>query len=336
MMVKTLSGLAGLLLTTQLFAQMVPVTVIPLGEVWTSMPHDAPAEVIALQRSSLSAGIAARVEQVLADTGDTVRAGEILMQLECESFRLQREISRSELQSRRVQLDFARGQWERAQNLEKKQSISEELYDQRRLELEQSGSAVKMLQQQVALAEEKVDECDIKAPYSGVITRRLVSAGDYVISGQPVMDLLDPSRVELEVKLISSDVISVIQVDSLLFRHAGEVYPVKLKTLLPEYDATAGTAAARLLFTGNRLPWPGSSGRLNWQTAQRLLPAQYLVRRQQQLGVFLVDGNQSRFHPLPNAREGRAVQLDLPADTLVIVEGRHRLVDGDAIRIINE
>jgi hypothetical protein len=42
---------------------------------------------------------------------------------------------------------------------------------------------------------------------------------------------------------------------------------------------------------------------------------------------------QAVFTPLPGAQEGRPVAVELPAGTEVIVRGRDRLQDGDAVTV---
>ena len=56
-----------------------------------------------------------------------------------------------------------------------------------------------------------------------------------------------------------------------------------------------------------------------------------MVRRGGQLGIFHVNDGVAHFHPLPGNLEGQPARVDLPADTRIVVEGRHRLADGDAV-----
>ena len=77
----------------------------------------------------------------------------------------------------------------------------------------------------------------------------------------------------------------------------------------------------------------GAAGRLIWQGTQPMLPAHYMVRRADQLGVFVVQAAQAVFMPLAQAREGQPAVIDLPPDTLLITEGRQRLQNGDPVKV---
>ena len=89
--------------------------------------------------------------------------------------------------------------------------------------------------------------------------------------------------------------------------------------------------------TAQLLP-PGTSGRLQWYSSS-LLPANLLSRRNGKLGVLVAEtaGGKlvARFVPLDGALEGRPAMIDLPGETIVIVEGRHKLAPGDEIGIAN-
>jgi hypothetical protein len=82
------------------------------------------------------------------------------------------------------------------------------------------------------------------------------------------------------------------------------------------------------------------SGRIVWSSKDQLIPAEYILRRNNQLGVMLaedvVEGvGKAKFHPLPNANEGQAVEVDLPESSAIIVKNRYRVKDGQPIKIGN-
>ncbi|PKO62669.1 MAG: efflux RND transporter periplasmic adaptor subunit, partial [Betaproteobacteria bacterium HGW-Betaproteobacteria-17] len=59
------------------------------------------------------------------------------------------------------------------------------------------------------------------------------------------------------------------------------------------------------------------------------VPADYLVKRAGQLGVFVVEARRARFVPLPDAQEGRpASAAALPAEAALVTDGRFALQDG--------
>jgi hypothetical protein len=77
-----------------------------------------------------------------------------------------------------------------------------------------------------------------------------------------------------------------------------------------------------------------------------MLPASLLSRRNEMLGVFVAvltvqkadqasDHAVARFVELKSALEGRPSPIELPITTQIIVEGRHQLSSGDAIKLVS-
>ncbi len=338
---KALAGLLLILHTAILNAAQpvpvtVPVTVKALDKLWLPQQYDAPAQVFSLNTPEISAEISAAVIETAVDVGDEVSQGDVLIKLDCSNYLIQQRINQASLERSTSQLTFARSQLARANNLKKKNSISDELLDQRRTELK-VALADKILQEQnLALSDINVDDCEVKAPISGVITQRMVSKGDYATTGQPLISLIDRTAIEVEADLLQAEIDSLQLADDISLEHADKDFALQLKTLIPVFDYQSATAKVRLQFKQDVLPWPGSEGRLKWRSAQSLLPAEYLSRRENQLGVFHVIENKAVFTALPQAVEGRPVMVDLQAGTSIVIEGRHRLNDGDVVRVLSE
>jgi hypothetical protein len=89
----------------------------------------------------------------------------------------------------------------------------------------------------------------------------------------------------------------------------------------------------RLEFSGEQA-LPGSSGRLQWRHPQPHLPAEFLLRRDDSYGVFVLREGRARFVAVEGAREGSPVALALPDETLIVTEGRYGLTEGAAVTVV--
>jgi hypothetical protein len=56
-----------------------------------------------------------------------------------------------------------------------------------------------------------------------------------------------------------------------------------------------------------------------------------MVKRNQELGAFVVESGQARFVPAPAAQEGRPFAVALPSETPVVVRGQQGLTDGQPV-----
>lgn len=312
-------------------AEPIRVRAAALGELLIQSEYSAPATVESLADSRISAELTGVIERIPVRVGDRVSTGDPLVELDCGDYRS----TLRELQARNdglgARLVFANRQLERARTLSQQQTVARELLDQREAELlglQAERAATLAL---IERAERDRQRCRIVAPFPGVITARLVSVGEYVTPGTPLLTLLDTAQIELGARIPAADAASLENAAAPVFRNADRDYPLRLRVLLPALDPITRTREIRLEFT-NSTALPGSSGRLVWH-GPPLLPAELVVRRDDHLGVLLVDGDRARFHPLPEAAEGRPAMIELPAGTLVITDGRAGLVDGQAIRV---
>ena len=84
-------------------------------------------------------------------------------------------------------------------------------------------------------------------------------------------------------------------------------------------------------------PFPGANGRLQWTLPGKIVPASLAVVRDGQSGIFIVsreDGEtRAKFLPVPGAGPGQPLSVNIPEDTMVIVDGRYGLGDNDPVLI---
>jgi multidrug efflux pump subunit AcrA (membrane-fusion protein) len=222
---------------------------------------------------------------------------------------------------------LAAQQLERARDLQRKKSISEELLDQRRTDLAAARAETSVRTGQRRLAEIDVQNCELVAPFDGIITARNGSVGSYIGRGSIIVTMTERSGSEVSAQLRPPQAVSLAAANAPVFRHDEQRYPVTLRAIVEQVDPTTRTREARLVFAAADA-LPGLAGRLSWQTGRKLLPADMITRRDGQLGVFVLDGGKARFRVLAGAESGRPAVVRLGQDTLIIDGGRQRLSDG--------
>lgn len=316
------------------FAAPVPVRTVPLAEVLEIPRFSAPATVVARNAPRLAAEIEARIVEIAVAVGDRVSTGALLARLDCRRHTSLLAARRADLARSTAQQGFAREQLQRARNLGKAKSISEELLDQRRTDLAVADADVQSAGEAVRQAEIDAGHCEIRAPFDAVVNERLASVGDFASRGTAVVAIVETRGQEISAALRQDQLDDFATADGLAFEANGTRYDVALRALLPLADPVARTREARLLFEGGESAVSGTAGRLTWRGPRSLLPADYLVRRDGRLGIFVLDAGQARFIALPSAEDGRPVRVALPDDTVLITEGRQRLVDGDTVNTV--
>ena len=308
----------------------IPVRTERLDNLLSAQTYSAPATVEPLNRPRLTAEVDGRIERLRARIGDRVNAGDLLVELDCRVHEQREKNVAAALARANAQWAFAKQQYKRAENLQRKRNISEELLDQRRSEQTSANAEVDAQKAQLALAEIDVERCRITAPFDAVVSDRLASEGDLANQGTPLLELVQMDRAEVSAEVRVQEAETLFQARDPQFEYQQTRLPLRLRALPPLVDERTRTREARLEFADRTAP-VGSAGRLIWQSAERLLPAYLLVRRNDRLGVFITNDGKAHFVALPEAREGQPARTDLPGETRLITEGRQRLQEGDAV-----
>ena len=118
----------------------------------------------------------------------------------------QKVVSQSEYDQRMTQVEAARQQYQAARNA-----------------AEQSYRSLQAARARITLAKKSVADTLVRAPFSGIVAERLVSAGDYVAKGTKVAKVVsvNPLRVELTIPEQSVSLVKIGQ----LVRLAVDAYP---------------------------------------------------------------------------------------------------------------
>ena len=310
-----------------------PVTTQSLQELGFYPNHNAPATTESLNDARLSAEISGVLVEIPVLVGDLVPAGHRVAQLDCEEHQFAAEQARALLRAARAERDFSRFQLERAQQLSATQSLSAEILNEREAQAHKAAAELTRLSAAVRAEEWRVEKCEIRAPFDAVVIERLASVGELVGPGSTVLRLLDLEHLEVKGDIQEQDLAGLMAASSIRFESGGESYPVAIRTVVPVVDVRLRSQEVRFRFL-DRTALPGTVGRVRWSSPRLHIPADLLVRRGNNLGLFLERDGVARFHALEVALEGQPAPIDLPMNTQVIVEGRLSLRDGVPVLVM--
>jgi RND family efflux transporter MFP subunit len=309
----------------------IPVTTQPLSAVVIERQLSANAAVRAKHASTLSAEVNAVVQAIAVDTGDIVQQGDLLVQLDDTDLTLQHEQAQANLKAAEARLAQAELRLERANQLNQSQYISADDLLARETDVAVLRADLQSFRVASKIAARNLSKTRLIAPFDGVVSSRQVQLGQWLPVGAPMLALTATAEPQIMATIPSQLAATISQADQMMFVHQQQQVPVTLTQLSPVIDDLAAVQTAR--FSSAEAIQIGQTGELVWILKGALLPADLVVKRQGQLGVFLAAGQVARFQPLPGAQEGRPVPLNELPDWQVIIGGRERLQDGQAIRL---
>lgn len=150
------------------------------------------------KQATLRAEVAGAVLSTYVEAGERVSRGQLLARIDDTAIRDQFLSARSGLTTAQTNADFAARELDRMEALLKAGAISERDAEQARRANVAAQSALADARARLSLAQEMVNDTQLRAPFDGTVSDRQVSAGDIVQPGSAMFTVIDPSTMRLE------------------------------------------------------------------------------------------------------------------------------------------
>ena len=244
------------------------------------------------ETASVSSEVAGRIAKLNGDFGQTVRKGDVLAELETTEFQIDIERKRAAISQTLARLgldpnnfdktpestpairqaiaqledskskydsaaklvqsgDIAR---ERFTELEKALRAREESVAAAKDEMRTQWASIAALKADLRAAEKHRSDTQVKAPFDGVISARMVSPGQYMKENTPIVTLVKnyPLRLRMEAPESAAALLRVgtaltFTTDAI----PGETFPAVLRELNPTLDSKSRTLTAEARATKN-------------------------------------------------------------------------------------
>ncbi len=157
------------------------------------------------RNTQLSSQTGGEVHMVAVRPGDSVQAGDVLVQLDIETLTLELDQARSNARATQAQLGLAEGQLERVRALVDRGITTSASLDEAQNAVTQARASLDALHDQVTGAELRQRNATVRAPFAGIVASRSVEPGQYVGVGTPLVSLVDLTTVELRANAAVGD-----------------------------------------------------------------------------------------------------------------------------------
>jgi RND family efflux transporter MFP subunit len=319
-------------------------------------PQQAPlAEQLRLSgtlTADRSAELSPRVDGLVArlrvDAGDVVKRGQVLMDLDATVAQLALERARAGTAEAAVQETEAQRLVDEARRLVAERHLPATELARREAAAKLAAASLDAARAAQREQEELVRRHQLPAPFDGVVARRLVDVGEWVVRGSPVFELVAVDRVRLDVQApqesfgrITAD--AEVRVQSSL--EPGEPFRGRVAARVPVGDGATRTLLVRIIVdgaAGRLLPGTSATALIDLPStgSALLVPRDALLRYPDgTLSVFAIDesGGQARAveKKVRIGRSGELVEVveGLSPGERVVVRGNETLRSGQAVRI---
>ncbi len=137
----------------------------------------------AVDYASIRPEVSGRITDIRIKDGQTVKAHDVLMVIDPQLYEAAVAKAEANLASAKTKADFAKTEFDRAQNLVKSQAIAQRIYDERANDDRVGKADIKAAEAELKKAKIDLDHAYVKAPFSGRVSRAEITLGNLVQAG---------------------------------------------------------------------------------------------------------------------------------------------------------
>jgi len=335
---------------------------------------DATGYVTARRAATVSAQITGTLTDVLIEEGDHVKDGQVIAKLDDTAQRAQLAQAQAQLHAAQAtlvqwqsQLDQARRDWKRADDMIARKLVSQQALEQAHTQVDTLAAQLATQKRTIELGEAAVrsaqvqlDYCTVRAPFTGVVIAKAAQVGEIVspfsagggFTRTGVGTIVDMDSLEVEVDVNEAYIGRVVAgnpVDSVLNAYTEWKIPSHVIAIIPTADRSKATVKVRIaLEQKDPRIVPDMGVRVSFleekkpaaqaQQAPRgvIVPGAALRKDGDKDIVFVLKDNKAQRRALAlggNVGDQRQVLGGVAAGEAVIVDAPEGLKDGAAVAL---
>ncbi len=261
----------------------------------------------AVSSAVVKARVAGELQGLAVREGDTVRAGQVIASIDPTEYQARVRQLKQQADAASAQVEIAKRNFDNNQALVDKGFISRTALESSQSSLTGAQATYQAAVAAVDVANKTLDDTALRAPITGVVSQRLAQPGERLAVDARVIEIIDPTRLELEATLAPADSVRVRTGQTARLTLEGAPQPVTATVVRINPSAQAGSRGVPVY-----LSIPAAPGLRQGLFAQGML----VTERVQALAVPL-----------------GAVRTDRPAPYVQVIEGdrvRHKAVQPGA------
>ncbi len=314
--------------------------------------------VVAQRKAEVASKGTGRLEYLGFEEGDVVKKGEVIAILDNGDIEANLELAKANLMQSEVDTLKTVRDYQRQKRLFETGGIPKSAYEDAESIYKASLAAHSAAMASVKSAEVALENTFIRAPFDGTVLAKNADIGDIVApfassasSKGSVVTLADMSSLEVEADVSESYInrVSVGQLcEIVLDAYPNEVYPAKVKKIVPTADRSRATVLTKIAFDkADNKVLPEMSARVNFfmnseikqshsTEAALVIPKEAVTTRDERRVVFVVDGEYVRVRQITLGRElgdDTEILAGISRGDQVVLSPAGKLADGEKIKI---
>ncbi len=334
---------ASLLLASNAFAAdqpPKPVKVDQVKQMNLSATTDLMATVHSRSHIQVTAGVNGRIDW-LAEPGSLVHQGDVLVKIDLLPLKLMQLEQQAQLKRAQINVRYLKNEVQRLQKLRQSNSASQFQLDQTQSQYDLANTDIEIADLKLKQIEDQIQRANVTAPFSGVITERLVRAGTDINRSDVLLKILDTEHLEVRLYVPVKYLAFVRKGHGLDISANGQLINAKITSLIPSADPKSQTFEVRINIPSH-LNESWAAGQLvkvtvPIQAAKNTLTVHRdaLILRKDGTYVVKID-TENKVHRLPVVVENGtfervSIKGELKHGDSVAIRGAERLSEGQKV-----
>lgn len=160
-------------------------------------------DIRAFDTVTVAAEVAGRVERVAVEVADRVTAGQVLVEIDRETYGLRLSQAEAELAAAKADLELAQRELERKRDLRSDNTIPQAALDQATASHDLAAAREAAAESAVGLARTDADRSVVRAPSDGTVIRRMAVKGQWADVGNGLVELAVGDRLKVAAQVPS-------------------------------------------------------------------------------------------------------------------------------------
>ena len=186
-----------------------------------------------IQETIVSSLVDSTIQKFNYTEGSEFKKDDVLITLDDDLYKQYHTINENNATVAQSSYEYNKDIYEHAITLFQKNAVGKQELGQFKLNMVGTLADRNITKATLDISKVKLNDCSIKAPYSGRVTKHIVNEYDYVKIGQPIMNIINDYQL-LAIMHISSDKLKTIKlndpikvkIDETGFTYIGKIYEI--------------------------------------------------------------------------------------------------------------
>lgn len=298
-----------------------------------------PGTMISRDDSRISLDVEGTIINIL-EVGDHANKGDLLAEIDATTYQLELQEFEKSIMPLEAKMQFYQRESQRLEKLARTKNAAKNRLDEVKSDYNEMIGELSVAEIKIKQARDRIRRTRILAPFSGVITERFKSVGEYANPGDDLLRLVNQENLEIQARTPQYTVPFIQRHKSLLVVDDDAEVRANIRTIIPIGDQVSRLYELRLALADHR--WmAGHAVKVVVPTGASksvvAVPHDALVIRRDGIKLFRINqANTAELIPVATGVANRKyieVIGDVEAGDRVVIRGNERLRPGQEVQV---